>query len=443
MRATGLAAIAVLLAVPLLWWPALAAQHDWVALFSQYLGLWALIAMAVAQLLATRWPGVETVFGPMDRSYRLHKYLGIGALLSLLVHDTVDAEMPALGGQSLLEEAAETAGEIGLYGLLILVVITVATFVPYHLWKWSHRAIGGFFVLGAFHYLFILKPFANGDPLGLYMAAVCAVGIAAFVYTALPRGMRPAHSYRIAHLTPEGRAVAATLEPQGRPLRHKAGQFAFFGFTGAGLGEPHPFTISSGPNPDGILRVTVAPLGDLTGRVSRALAVGQTVQVEGPFGHFGAPTRKPQLWIAAGVGVTPFVALAEALSETAPPVTMIYAVRRADDAAHWADLQALAAEKSNFDVSLWESESRGRLTAEAAIQGLDGEIGARTVSFCGPAAMREALAAGFRRYGVGPRDFRYEAFEIRTGLGVRRFARWLWQRIAERTDRSARPAVGG
>ena len=51
---------------------------DQIALFSQYLGIAALILMAWGQILSTRIAGVEAVFGGLDRGYVLHKWLGIG-----------------------------------------------------------------------------------------------------------------------------------------------------------------------------------------------------------------------------------------------------------------------------------------------------------------------------------------------------------------------------
>ena len=161
MKATGIAVIVIALLVPFLWLPGIANGRDVIALASQYLGMSALIAMAISQIIATRWLGVEAVFGPLDQAYRVHKWLGIGAMVAILLHDTIDAEMRGLGRETVLVEVAETAGEISLYGLLILVVITIATFIPYHLWKWTHRLIGAFFVLGAFHFVFILKPFSS------------------------------------------------------------------------------------------------------------------------------------------------------------------------------------------------------------------------------------------------------------------------------------------
>ena len=57
---------------------------DQVALFSQYLGLAALILMAWGQILATRVAGIEALFGGLDRVYVLHKWAGIVAMAAHL-----------------------------------------------------------------------------------------------------------------------------------------------------------------------------------------------------------------------------------------------------------------------------------------------------------------------------------------------------------------------
>lgn len=428
MKPLGLILIAIGCAAPLIWLPSLAQGRDVIALFSQYLGMLALITMAFAQVIATRWPGIEAVFGPMDQAYRVHKWLGIAGLATILLHDTIDADMQGLGPETALVDIAETMGELSLYGILILVVITIATFIPYHLWKWTHRLIGIFFVLGAFHYVFILKPFSNGDPLGIYMGLVCLIGTLAYLYTSAPRGLRPAKAYRITGTSREGDALAVEMTPQGRACRHRAGQFAFFAFTGAGMNEPHPFTISNAPRDDGGLRITVAPLGDLTSRVVNALQEGQDVRVQGPFGRFGRTAKGPQVWIAAGVGITPFVALAESLPASAEPVRLIYAVRLREQAAHLALLEELARQKSNLDLTVWESATSGRLTADKVSEIAGPDLGSSNVLFCGPGAMREALGKSLTRFGISQRQYHYEEFEIRTGIGLESLLHWLWAR---------------
>lgn len=427
LRPLGLVVTAAALAVPVIWWPGIAQGRDVIALFSQYLGIWALIAMALLQVIATRWPGVEAIFGGLDRGYILHKWLGIGAMAAILLHDTIDAEMDGLGRETALVELAETLGELSLYGILILVVITIATFIPYHLWRWTHRLMGFFFMAGAFHYLFILKPFANGDPLGLYTSAFCALGIVAFVYRLLPAGMRSSKRYEVSDITETGNAMAITMTPKGRALRHKAGQFAFLSIEGA---EPHPFTISSAPREDGSIRMTVAKLGDYTNRMARTLKTGTSVRLEGPFGHFERRnTQDPELWIAAGVGITPFLAWSEALDPASGPVHLVYCIRDEASAAHLTQLKEMALAKPNLILHIQNSATDGRATADSILAKTGVSTDRLTVAFCGPMQMRKSLIEGFRREGVSPSRFKFEEFEIRTGIGLRRLAAFLFERV--------------
>lgn len=426
----GLILTIAALLIPIIWLPALNHRGDTLALFSQYMGIAALIAMAIVQLIATRWRVVEWVFGSLDQSYVLHKWLGILSMGFILIHDTVDAEMNHLGGQNLLEELAETLGELSLYGLLILVVITVATFIPYHLWRWTHRLMGGFFLAGALHYLFILKPFANGDPIGLYTSAFCLLGVLAFAYRLLPARLRPKRSYVVGDLEKTADVLAITLMPKGKPLPYRAGQFVFASFDGS---EPHPFTISKAPSADGSLRLSVAKLGDYTSRLHRNLSAQTPVSIEGPFGHFENRTGKStqnSLWVAAGVGITPFLAWAQAHSEAAAPAHLVYCVKSQDRAAHLAELKALAESKANLTLHIHASESMGRATAESLLKTASISADNLTVAFCGPKAMRQSLKEGFAKEGVSARHFKYEEFEIRTGVGLSKLAAKLLDRVS-------------
>ncbi|WP_050531818.1 ferredoxin reductase family protein [Pseudaestuariivita atlantica] len=411
------------MAAPVIWLPGIAAGRDTLALFSQYLGMTALIGMALSQVIATRWPGVEAIFGPLDESYRLHKWLGLWALAASFLHDTIDADMRGLGRETALVDAAETAGEISLYGLLILVAITVATFIPYHLWKWTHRFIGVFFVLSAFHYLFILKPFANGDPLGLYMGGICLLGLLAYAYTSAPRSWRPSRAYRVDTLERQGEALVVNMSSEGRALRHRAGQFVFISFPEIGMSEPHPFTLSGPPREDGRLRISIAPLGDYTSLLMSRLEAGTPARVEGPFGDF-AIARGPQVWVAAGIGITPFAAMAGALKPADGPVTVIHTVRDPAKAAHVAEMTDHAATLPNLDFIPWHSRAQGRIDADT-IADIAGGLTGKTVLYCGPSSLRDALKKDLRKHGVSARRFRYELFEIRTGIGMN----WLLARL--------------
>jgi len=429
MRPTGLLLIAILLLVPITWFWPLAAKYDPIALFSQYLGSAALIAMAITQVLATRLRGLELIFGGLDRIYVLHKWLGVSALAMVLLHDTIDAEIDGLGRETLLVEIAETLGEISLYGFLALGLLTIATFVPYHLWKLTHKFMGAFFAASMFHFAFILTPFNLSDPLGVYLLAVCSVGVLAYLVTLLPLGRR--HGYEVSAITPTGDAVEIRLKPRKRGFSHRAGQFAFVSFEANGLAEPHPFTLSSAAKEDGTLSFTVKPLGDYTAKLARELSVGTYASVSRPFGHFRGSKRR-QVWIAAGIGITPFRALAQDHGEAAPPVTLLYATRARDTAPHLGEIEEDAAALANLELRLFASSEGNRLTAADVVDAAGGTLENVDVLYCGPEGLRRDLLADLTAAGLPRRRFHFEEFEIRSGLGLRRLLGWLVPKLKAR-----------
>jgi predicted ferric reductase len=431
MRPLGLLIIALALLWPLIGYMPLAARYDVIPLISQYIGMVALIAMALAQIMATRLAGPETLFGGLDRIYVLHKWLGIGGLAAVLIHDTIDADLPALGRETRLHDFAETLGEVSLYGLVALVLITIVTFIPYNLWRWTHKLMGAFFLASVAHFALIMKPIANTDPVALGILAICLLGVLSWVYALLPYGLfQGRQSYTITDVDREGSSLAITLEPEGKGIAHQAGQFAFVRFGHEGVAETHPFTISKAPSQDHALRFTVKALGDDTRSFARRLAVGQSAKVSRAYGHFRAYMgAKPSLWIAAGVGITPFAAFAGELDKHQGPVDLVYCVRDASDAAHLDELRQAEAQHPNFTLHLFQSGKGERLTVEALAERVDLDWRQARVAYCGPQALREALRRGLIAKGLKRRHFAYEAFEIRSGIGVRKLVGWLLRRF--------------
>lgn len=422
MRQTGIAFVLTALLVPLFWFVPLAASHDPAAIASEYLGVAALIAMAFSQLLATRIPVLQSVFGGQDRQYVLHKWLGIGAVVAVLLHDSVDADVSGLGRETALSEFAETLGEIGFYGLLVLFAVTLLTLIPYPWWHRTHKFMGLIFALAALHFAFIMKPFATLDPAGLYVLIFCGIGVGSYLLTLAPHKLRYAQNrYRVTTVEPAGDAFAVTLAPSGRGLRHMAGQFAFVRFDLPGCSEVHPFTISKGPDPSGNLRFTIARLGNDTERLSELLVVGAEATVSSPLGRFARkPDARCEIWIAGGVGVTPFVAWTQVLQPGHAPVHFFYCAKSRGAAPHLQELEAIAHRDPDFHFQFVESSAGERLTARRISSAVDNDFTNTQTYFCGPASMRIAFQAGLTRLGLRSSAFHFEAFEIRSGLGLRR-----------------------
>ena len=428
MRPLGLALVILAVLMPLVWSVGLFAKHDPIAVFSQYLGMCALILMGIVQFLATRAPGLSLVFGPLDKAYVLHKWLAVSALSAAALHDMIDAEIDGLGRETATVVLAETAGETAFYGLLLLGFATIIPFIPYHLWRISHRFIGAFFALAAFHYLFILKPFSNGDPLGLYVGAFCLIGVGSYLYMLLLyRHVAGRKRYVVDKITDLGAVQEMHLTAVGAGLRHKAGQFAFVNFDLDGMDEVHPFTLSSPPHDDRRLRVAIKSAGDFTSKLKGAIKPGVQVVLRGPYGGFTrAKGPAPQIWVAGGIGVTPFLAWMRGIKGELPAKTWFFYCASEPNPPFAEELSRLADDIPNLDFIPVNTRRDGRLTGDDIRREIGGAIAEAQGWYCGPTGLREALEADLPEI-----NFHHEAFEIRSGIGVRKAAAWLVARAQQ------------
>lgn len=414
MRPFGIILIIAALLTPLYWYVGWIAGPNGSAMFSQYIGSVSIITMGISMMLSTRIMGLEPIFGGLDRIYIVHKWLGILAVVTILIHDTVDAELQ--GRETFLTDLGETLGEVSLYGILILVVITIVTFIPYHLWLWTHKFMGLFFTFSAAHYIMLMKPLDPVTPLGIYMLVFCVLGVVSYVYTLLP--LRGGRAYQVSSVQTLGSTTSLELKPVSRSISHRAGQFAFLDIIGAKKSEVHPFTISKAPDSDGVLRFTIKALGDYTYDIAKSVKVGQAANVSRAYGHFRRKNRGPEIWIAGGIGITPFLAWASEIVELKHPVHLFYCVRKEDEAAHLNELRALD-DKPNFNLHLVCSQTSGRLTVDRIAETVDFSVSDADAYYCGPEVMRHALQKGLTARGLSRARFHYEEFEIRSGIGLR------------------------
>jgi predicted ferric reductase len=129
------------------------------------------------------------------------------------------------------------------------------------------------------------------------------------------------------------------MEPAGERLRYRPGQFIYVTFYSNAFSarfhpvavrnegpsavitlrpedardQFHPFSLTSAPH-ERALRVTVKAVGTFTAALP-SLDRGATARVEGPYGAFSYlnPANRQQIWIAGGIGITPFLSMARSL----------------------------------------------------------------------------------------------------------------------------------
>lgn len=132
------------------------------------------------------------------------------------------------------------------------------------------------------------------------------------------------------------RIIEFVLRPLGRPLRYWPGQYVMLGDAAAGV-PPRCYSIANAPRPDGEIVLHISRVED--GTTSRWLhdrvEVGDAVRLSGPYGTFiGDPSvETPVLCLAAGSGLAPILALADAALRRgySKPVSLIFSARTLAD----------------------------------------------------------------------------------------------------------------
>ena len=400
-------------------------------------GLWSISLMALTMLLALRLPLFDRLMGGMDHVYRLHKWVGIAAALTAIAHwgakessgwikalwgragkPARDAVLPWLTDS---RGFAKDLGEWAFYLLLAMVALTLIS-------RLLHRAMPVIFLALALHAVALMPLTFWALPLGLLMGSLLALGSLAAVWSLAGWiGRSRSHAGRIQSVAALGDAgtgapieVICAMPPSWRG--HRAGQFVFVRFDAAE--GAHPFTIASAPHalgnsPEGepLLRLVIKPLGDYTRSLHQCLHAGQRVDIEGPYGRFDGKgaRRRQQVWVAAGVGVTPFLALLEARQQRAatnakgpPPVHMHYCTRDARRDPLLPRLKDLCAHALPPVSLTVHSEAEGQRLTPQNLQHAPGPL---DIWFCGPQGLGDAL----HKHARGPSRWRLhrESFVMR------------------------------
>jgi predicted ferric reductase len=224
----------------------------------------------------------------------------------------------------------------------------------------------------------------------------------------------PAHDYTVGEVRrPDERTTEVSLDPVREPIAFRPGQFIVLSFGGTGGWQRHPFSVASGPS-ERRLEVSIRAVGDYTQDLHDKLRPGTPAKVVGPFGGFDYRRGgREQIWIAGGIGITPFMSWIRSIDDSFDrSVDLYYSVRKQAEALYLDEIEVAAKRHTTLRTRVIDTEHEGVLTAARAVNGH--ARGANVwIYMCGPPSMMTALAQGFRALGVPSSQVRWEQFEIR------------------------------
>ncbi len=198
-------------------------------------------------------------------------------------------------------------------------------------------------------------------------------------------------------------------------FRYRPGQFCTFRVHVGGEDHARCYSMSSAPETDDDLVVTVkrVPGGVVSNWLNDLVSVGDVLEVTGPMGTFCAtPGEKPIVAFCGGSGVTPVLSIAKsALTSTGRSVRLLYANQHPDSVIFAEGLGSLqAGNPERFDLHHHFDVDGGFLEAPAIAQFVQDTLDA-DFYICGPAPFMDLVEGTLLGMGVDPGAIFIERFE--------------------------------
>jgi predicted ferric reductase len=379
-----------------------------------------IVLMSFALFISTRPKWAEPYFGGLDKMYVTHRQLATAAFLLIFVH-VLTVPISVTGWK-----LGNYLAVIAFAGIVSIVLISLAPRIPflnkltggtYDGWKNLKKYIGIFFILAFIHSLTI------GNPLDAFIAInwvqlFFILGALSYLYTELfGRFFKKYVPYTVEAVKhPNASTTEVTMRPKNQAIKkQRAGQFLFVNFPGdRTLNESHPFTISSAPHED-VLRVTIKASGDFTRYLFDHLKPGMDAVIEGAHGMFDYKKDGPkQIWIAGGIGLTPFLSFIRDLNgNLAHDVDFYYTVRHPEEALFLDEISAAAERNPKLRAHVRFSATEGSLTLDHILQNIQGNLADYHVYLCGPLPMIQSFETKFLELGLTRKQIHYEEFNFR------------------------------
>ncbi|MBN2603826.1 MAG: ferric reductase-like transmembrane domain-containing protein [Candidatus Thermoplasmatota archaeon] len=385
----------------------------------------ALSTLSINFFLSTRLKFFETLFNGLDRMYRVHKIIGRTSLIFIILHplflilsqyknfNVVITYILPIG---YFEVAA---GVIAVYLFLMLLALTVAVKLPYHWWHNSHKILGIVLLLVGFHAVFAGSDISMYPVLRFWVIFLCCLGVISWLYMLIFYKVIGPKFKVVIDKVDQLKDVTEVMFKKPKGFTYQPGQFLFIRFPRfEGYKELFPFSISSDPSQK-IIRISVKRSGDFTSKKIPMLKKGDKAIIMGPYGTFGESYLlhdKDMVWIAGGIGITPFLSLAKHESNfpSGRKIVLYWATKNKEEAFHDKELKSETKRNNNFKYIPWFSNKKGLLHVNDIVIGLEEKLKLDNIKIlmCGPPPMMYSLSRGFNKLGVNYDNIIFEDFNM-------------------------------
>jgi len=200
---------------------------------------------------------------------------------------------------------------------------------------------------------------------------------------------------------------------------YKAGQFMFVTITILGEKVRKPFTISSSPTENDHLEFTKKLTGHDFSNELDAMAVGDTLDIDGPYGNltFEGEYDKIAL-ISGGIGITPMISICKYCADAGldTKVTIISSNKMQDDIVFGAELDKM--ERGNKNLKVVHTLTRAGDTWQGCRERICESLIIREIPdykefvfyLCGPPVMLDSMVSILDSLGIPKEQVKQESF---------------------------------
>ena len=361
---------------------------------AQWQGANILLGFTIVFFLATKNRIVVFLFDGLERSYKYHRFLAMASLILVFIH----ARFSFMIAQNFIAGLPFDSRAMGALArnlfIGLIVVALLAKYIKYEHWRLIHRLMVIPYLAAVYHAFTLSSyPLLDFSALSVWMILMATVGTVSSLYMIfMYKYVGFPFKGTIVNVSRINESVTELEVALSEPYTFKSGQFTFIRIKDKPFNNvPHPFSISG--TKDGHLLFTIKAIGDYTKDLYDHLQVNTAIAIGKPLGHMTFETHKDtQVWIAGGIGVTPFLSHLRHTALPSQTIRLYYAVNDVKEAVHVDHLEALKKELPDFSYQLVVAKTDGFITVDKLDFSGDPDI-----LMCGPRPMALSLSKALKK----------------------------------------------
>jgi stearoyl-CoA 9-desaturase NADPH oxidoreductase len=212
---------------------------------------------------------------------------------------------------------------------------------------------------------------------------------------------------RVEELTKEaGNATTVLIRPGHTWPGHEPGQYLRIGFDVDGIRHWRAYSITSDPGrPDGFISITpkLVDEGKVSPYVNRELRPGTIVVLSDVEGQFVLPDPRPEriLFISAGSGITPIMAMLRALDreDEISDIVHLHSAPTPDDVIFGERMREIDERNDGLRLHIQHTRDGGRITPDR-LDELCSDWRERDTFLCGPPEMLDDFGPLWEEAGI-------------------------------------------